>query len=273
MWQEIAEALLKKYAERYYSFRKKGWEEPHLEYAELTVDDPNFPEAGAGVGEEQGIYRLSVEKSEATLITQLRQLGDELRKRVAVADRRLTGGRASVDVLSFKGHLYEPLIKVNGASISMKPVALNDGEMRFVRRLKEYCAAHPAEFEDKPLFLLRNMSRGRGVGFFEAGNFYPDFILWRLDGTKQRITFVDPKGIRHLSWANEPKLDFYKTIRDVETRLGDADVSLRSFIVSVTPAAEMAVHWGVKPKQMAERNILFDEDEHYVQRLIRESSP
>ena len=273
MWQEIAEALLKKYAERYYSFRKKGWEEPHLEYAELTVDDPNFPEAGAGVGEEQGIYRLSVEKSEATLITQLRQLGDELRKRVAVADRRLTGGRASVDVLSFKGHLYEPLIKVNGASISMKPVALNDGEMRFVRRLKEYCAAHPAEFEDKPLFLLRNMSRGRGVGFFEAGNFYPDFILWRLHGGKQRITFVDPKGIRQLSWANEPKLDFYKTIRDVEARLGDADVSLRSFIVSVTSAAEMAVHWGVKPKQMAERNILFDEDEQYVQRLIRESSP
>ena len=117
------------------------------------------------------------------------------------------------------------------------------------------------------------MSRGRGVGFFEAGNFYPDFILWRLHGGKQRITFVDPKGIRQLSWANEPKLDFYKTIRDVEARLGDADVSLRSFIVSVTSAAEMAVHWGVKPKQMAERNILFDEDEHYVQRLIRESSP
>ena len=152
-------------------------------------------------------------------------------------------------------------------------MSLNDGEMRFVRRLKDYCAAHPAEFEDNPLFLLRNMSRGRGVGFFEAGNFYPDFILWRLDGEKQRITFVDPKGIRQLSWANEPKLDFYKTIRDVETRLGNPDVSLRSFIVSVTSAAEMAVHWGVKPKQMAERNILFDEDEQYVQRLIRESSP
>ena len=273
VWQEIAEALLKKYAERYYSFRKKGWEEPHLEYAELAVDDPNFPEAGAALGEEQGIYRLSVEKSEATLITQLKQLGDELRKRVAVADRRMTGGNASVDILSFKGHLYEPLIKVSGASISVKPVSLNDGEMRFVRRLKDYCAAHPAEFEDNPLFLLRNMSRGRGVGFFEAGNFYPDFILWRLDDEKQRITFVDPKGIRQLSWANEPKLDFYKTIRDVETRLGDPDVSLRSFIVSVTPAAEMAVHWGVKQEQMAERNILFDEDEHYVQRLIRESSP
>jgi hypothetical protein len=273
VWQEIAETLLKKYAERYYHFRKKGWEEPHLEYAELTADDPNFPEAGSGVGEEQGIYRVSVEKSEGALITQLKQVGDELRRRVVVADRQLRGGQATVDVVSFSGHLYEPLIKASGASIVVKPVALNDGELRFVRRLKEYCAANPSQFDSTPLFLLRNMSRGRGVGFFEAGNFYPDFILWRIDGDKQRITFVDPKGIRQLSWANEPKLDFYKAIRDVEERMQDARVSLRSFIVSVTPAAEMALHWGVSREQMAERNILFDEDEHYVTRLAAESAP
>lgn len=273
VWQEIAETLLKKYADRYYSFQKKAWEEPHLEYAELSADDPNFPEAGTGVGEEQGIYRLSVEKSEQTLITQLKQLGDELRKRAAVADRRLQGGSAAVEVVTFKNHLYEPLIKASGASITVKPVALNDGEMRFVARLKEYCQANPEQFEEKPLFLLRNMSRGRGVGFFEAGNFYPDFLVWRLDGEKQSITFVDPKGIRNLSWANEPKLEFYKTVREIEKRLGDPDVTLRSFILSVTPASEMALHWGVTPGQMAERNILFDEDEHYVDTLVRESAP
>lgn len=272
-WQQIAETLLKKYAERYYSFRKKGWEEPHLEYAELTADDPNFPEAGTGIGEDQGVYRVSVEKSEATLITQLKQLGEELRKRSGLADKAYNGAQAKLEVLSFKGHLYEPLIKASGATISVKPVALNDGEMRFVHRLKDYCAAHADEFVDKPLFLLRNMSKGRGVGFFEAGNFYPDFIVWRIDGDKQRITFVDPKGIRQLSWANEPKLDFHQTIREMETRMGDANVSLRSFIVSVTSAAEMARHWGVTAKEMADRNILFDEDEYYVDRLASETVP
>ena len=272
-WQDIAETLLKKYAERYYSFRKKAWEEPHLEYAELTADDPNFPDAGSGVGEDQGIYRVSVEKSEQTLITQLRQLGDELRKRVGVVDQKLRGGQAAIEVLSFKGHLYEPLIKVSGASITVKPVALNDGEMRFVQRLKDYCKSHPQQFEDKPLFLLRNMSRGRGVGFFEAGNFYPDFILWRIDGDRQRITFVDPKGIRHLSWHSEPKLDFYESIREVEARINDVNVSLRSFIVSVTPSAEMALHWGVTREQMEARNILFDEDERYVELLVAQTSP
>ncbi|MBS0455969.1 MAG: DEAD/DEAH box helicase family protein [Proteobacteria bacterium] len=273
IWQEVAEVLLKKYAERYYVFRKKAWEEPHLEYAELAADDPNFPEPGSATGEEDGVYRVSVEKSEEALIIQLRQLGEELRRRVATHDMQLRGAKAALEVVAFRNHLYEPLIKASGASISVKPVALNEGEMRFVNRLKAWCGAHTERLEDKPLFLLRNMSRGRGVGFFEAGNFYPDFIVWRIAGAKQRITFVDPKGIRLLSWANEPKLDFHRTIRDVESRIGDGSVSLRSFIVSGTSAAEMALHWKVTKQQMNDRGILFDEDEHYVERLVGEADP
>jgi hypothetical protein len=160
------------------------------------------------------------------------------------------------------------MISASGASITVKPVALNDGELKFVTRLKEYCQAHPEEFSDRPMFLLRNMSRGRGVGFFEAGNFYPDFMLWRLAGDKQSIAFVDPKGIRNLSWANEPKLEFYRTIREIEHRMASADVTLHSFILSVTPAAEMAMHWGVTRGDMAARNILFDEDENYITTLL-----
>lgn len=272
-WQEIAQTLLKKYAERYYTFRKKGWEEPHLEYAELEADDPNFPEAGVGPAEDQGVYRVTVEKSEEALITQLKQLGAELRRRARVAERLYTGGHAKLEVLSFKGHLYEPLIKASGANISVRPVSLNDGEMRFVRRLKDYCAAHPEEFEDRPLFLLRNLSRGRGIGFFEAGNFHPDFIVWRIDGERQRISFVDPKGIRNLDTINDPKIRFHHTIREIEARMADPNVSLRSYIVSGTSAAEMEMHWKVTRQQMAEQNILFDEDESYIERLLEESVP
>lgn len=269
VWQEIAESLLKKYAERYYTYRKKAWEEPHLEFAELALDDPNFPEPGPAVGEEQGVYRITVEKTEATLITQLQAIGEELRRRTYSAQhKKLTGANASIELICFQNHLFEPLIRAGGASVSVKPVALNDGEMRFVARLKEYCERHPADFVDKPLFLLRNLSRGRGVGFFEAGNFYPDFMLWRLDGDKQRITFIDPKGIRHLSWTNEPKLEFATTIRDIETRIGDSSVSLDSYIVSVTPAAEMCLHWGVTDAELAARHIVFDEDEDYMRRIV-----
>jgi hypothetical protein len=37
LWQEIALALLKKYTERYYTFRKREWELPHLEYRAWTA--------------------------------------------------------------------------------------------------------------------------------------------------------------------------------------------------------------------------------------------
>lgn len=272
VWQEIAECLLKKYAERYYSYRKKAWEEPHLEYAELAADDPNFPEAGNAAGEEQGVYRITVEKSEETLITQLRAIGEELRRRTyADQHKKLTGASATVELIRFQHHLFEPLIRAGGASVSVKPVALNDGEMRFVTRLKAYCEQHAAEFVHRPLFLLRNLSRGRGVGFFEAGNFHPDFMLWRLDGGKQRITFIDPKGVRNLSWANEPKLKFSQTVRDIEARLGDSAVSLNSFIVSVTPSAEMKMHWGVTESDMARRNIVFLENDDIVRQIIEGS--
>lgn len=53
----------------------------------------------------------------------------------------------------------------------------------------------------------------------------------------------------------------------------DPNVSLRSFIVSVTPAAEMALHWNASREQMAERNILFDEDDGYVEKLVTSFPP
>lgn len=151
----------------------------------------------------------------------------------------------------------------------MKPVALNDGEMRFVSHLKAYCDAHPEEFRDKPLFLLRNMSRGRGIGFFEAGNFYPDFIVWRIDGDKQCITFVDPKGLQMLQWDGEPKLEFHRTIKDIQTRLNDGDVTLQSYILSATSAADLRLKWPkITDADYAARNILFDTDETYIARLL-----
>jgi hypothetical protein len=104
---------------------------------------------------------------------------------------------------------------------------------------------------------------------FEAGNFYPDFILWRIDGQKQGITFVDPKGIRNLSW-NDPKLKFGETIKEVEQRMNDHMVELASFIVSNTPASEMALHWSKTSTEMTARNIVFQENApDYIEALLK----
>ena len=104
------------------------------------------------------------------------------------------------------------------------------------------------------------MSKGRGVGFFEAGNFHPDFILWLLYGGRQFIAFVDPKGIRNIGF-NDPKIQFFQTVKDIERRLDDPSVTLSSFIVSNTPSHVMRLLWAVDKPAMEARNILFQEED------------
>ena len=72
---------------------------------------------------------------------------------------------------------------------------------------------HLREFEAAGIEaeIFSKEGRGRGVGFFEAGNFHPDFIVWLLAGDRQHVTFVDPKGIRNVG-VDDPKIRFFETI-------------------------------------------------------------
>jgi hypothetical protein len=106
----------------------------------------------------------------------------------------------------FGRHLYEPLLYVDQKNVEISPVPLNKGERQLVDDLKAYHGSNASRFfVDKELYLLRNLSKGRGVGFFEAGNFHPDFILWLLIVGQQHVIFVDPKGIRNLG-PTDPKI-------------------------------------------------------------------
>ena len=117
---------------------------------------------------------------------------------------------------------------------------------------------------------LRNLSRGRGVGFFEAGNFHPDFILWLLVGDRQQVMFVDPKGIRQVG-VDDPKVHFYKTVKEIEARLGEPNIALNSFLISKTPSHEMEKQWGIDKTAMLKRNILFQKEdkELYVRTMLQ----
>src|SRR5690606_3229535 len=127
---------------------------------------------------------------------------------------------------------------------------LNKGERRFIEDLKAFHDANPDYFAERELYLLRNLSKGRGVGFFEAGNFHPDFIIWQLEGEHQCVTFVDPKGIRHVG-LQDPKISFYKTIKEIQQRLANPNIILESFIVSNTPSSVMEKQWNTGRKEMS----------------------
>jgi hypothetical protein len=112
------------------------------------------------------------------------------------------------------------------------------------------------------------------VGFFAAGNFHPDFILWLSIAGLQHVIFVDPKGIRHLG-PTDPKLQFHQTIKEIEQRLGDASVCLQSFIVSNTPSHAMQKRWNMDKPAMAAQHILFQEEDQdiYIRAMFEAVSP
>ncbi len=254
LWQEIALALLKKYTERYYTFRKREWELPHVEYQYLAADDPNL--LGVGESPEDPYYRILLDKSQE----EIKQKIEELKTAIEAGQLKQVDFNG-LKTLWFGRHLYEPLLYLDQKVVEISPVPLNKGERIFIDDLKTFHDASAATFfADRELYLLRNLSKGRGVGFFEAGNFHPDFILWLLVGGKQHVVFVDPKGIRNIG-ADDPKIDFYREIKTIQARLGDPDVELHSFIVSGTPSSAMRMLWGLDKPAMLARHILFQEED------------
>jgi len=263
IWHEIALSLLKKYTEHYYIFRKREWELPHLEYQELSEDDPNF--LGTPDDPSDGHYRILIERSQDDIVARLEEL------KASIDDGTLRPWEfQGLKALWFGQHLYQPLLYMDNNIVEISPVPLNKGERLFVEDIKAYHDNSGKFFADKELYLLRNLSKGRGVGFFEAGNFHPDFILWLLANGRQYVVFVDPKGIRNIP-RTDAKIQFYATIKEIEERLGDKSVQLESFIISNTPSHTMTLLWGMSKPQMEAYHILFQEEDKdsYIEKMLK----
>jgi hypothetical protein len=262
MWEEIALALLKKYTERYFLFCKRNWELPHLEYQDLSENDPNL----LGMGESPGddYYRILIDRSQTEIIAKLEELKEAIRNG-DLKPWEFHGMKA----IWFGKHLYQPLLYVKDKIVDISPIPLNQGERLFVEDLKAFHDNHAGFFAAKELYLLRNQSKGRGIGFFEAGNFHPDFILWLLVDAIQHVIFVDPKGIRNLG-RDDDKIQFHETIKEIEKRLGDPSVRLHSYIISNTASFTMEMMWSMTKSDMMKRNILFQEEDKntYIQTML-----
>ncbi len=261
-WEQVAVALLKKYTERYYNFRRHEWELPHLEYQDIRETEPNFlPADDNGEG---GGHTVRVDPAHTDIIAKLEQL------KAAIEQQDLRPWEfRGLKAIWLNQHLYEPLLSADNGIVEITPTPLNKSERTFIEDLRRFCEQNPVYLEGRELYVLRNQSRGRGVGFFEAGNFYPDFILWQVEGSKQFISFVDPKGIRQVM-VDDPKVNFRTTVQEIADRLGDPNVSLSSFIVSNTSAATMEQLWKLTVDEMNEMNVLFQVENRatYVETML-----
>lgn len=249
---DYAIMALKSYMDKFFKYEKERWEASMLEYAILDADDSNFVDEYTITYAQQHPLDTTGDELESYIseISTILQTNNGL----DVYKKDSFHGR--MVMFDFRSHLYAPLIclEKSNLEIQVSPVALNTDEMVFVDYLKEYVESHSSELEGKSLYLLRNKSKV-GMGFFVVGNFYPDYILWIDTDDKQYISFIDPKGLMHIR-PDDPKVEFYKTIKDLEKRLAPtADgktVILNSFIMSGTKSSDLRMWWST-PQVDADR--------------------
>tara|TARA_E500000318_G_scaffold55118_1_gene51266 strand:+ start:8258 stop:11512 length:3255 start_codon:yes stop_codon:yes gene_type:complete len=257
LWQEMAAELLQKFSEEFYNYCKAAFIEPRLELREIEAGDGSLPEVDD--------YQLIVDASEAALINDIQSLTREITARKAGVLRA-----GDLRGCLFGAHLYEPVLHVTkGSRIQIAPVSLNESEFQFLDDLRIYVERDQSRLasEGIELFLLRNESRGRGIGFFEAGNFYPDFLLWLVKDGKQHLSFVEPHGLQH-EGPGHKKIEFHHVIKDIQARLASDNVVLNSFIV--TPTRFGKLNWGKTIQELEDMHVLFMEDQRdqYVRTII-----
>ena len=187
--QRAVVSILRKYTDKFYRHRQSAWQSENLIYKDLDRTDENFQL----ITEDDGrAYQIEVPRRESALRLDIQNLINDFSK--------LYDGKGVLRGVHFDRHLYEPLlIEPQRSDVKVSPPALQESERLFVDHLKSYCKGAEKIGNGTELFLLRNLTRGKGVGFFETNWFYPDFILWikRADG--QRIVFVEPHGMVHAS--------------------------------------------------------------------------
>jgi hypothetical protein len=247
--KEVVTLILKKYLDMYYSKKRNAAEKNHMELKPLRMEDENITKLYTiQIKEDDQVLRDNIQKlietgKIYTSGTEVKLIGDML----TYIDKNPTTFKNAY----FKGHLYQPLlIKQNTDRIVTIPAGLNEGEARFIEDLAAYLDTGKASTNE--VYLLRNLTRSKGVGFYEYHSFYPDFIMWIKKNGKQTILFIDPKGLTHLG-LEHPKLKLHEYLKtEIQKQIKDSSIKLDAFIISVTP-------FSVLRKMHPEQSISLDE--------------
>ena len=249
--QGAVETILRKYVDKFYRIQEEGWNTRNMDYRVLDDKDPNFRD-----------YIVKIARGEDELIVAVQKLIEE-------GERIYKEEMSELPTIYFDRHLYQPLFVERGDKIKSEPPGLNDSEQQFVDDMRAYCLDEKDKsLADKEVYLLRNLGRGKGIGFFDKRGFYPDFILWIQDASTQRIIFIEPHGMIHAeAYQHDDKAKLHEFLGQlvkeaIGYRAGLKNVILDSYIVSATPYEDLRTRYDDgtwDKKRFAEAHILFPE--------------
>jgi hypothetical protein len=274
--QEAVQALIRKYADAFYRRQRERWETQAMEYQPLDEKDPNLYINPKDSSETQASYVVTIPSSQQQLANEIRELLEEAERLYKQEDDKLPR-------IYFDRHLYLPLLVEKIGQYKSVPPALKESEARFVRDLKAYWEqVKDQSLNGKKIFLLRNLSRGRGIGFFEENGFYPDFILWTLEENRQRVVFIEPHGMLHArAYIHDEKARLHEKLpmlaMEIAKRSDRYDVELDAYIISATPFDVLRPRYDDGTwdrKKFSDRHILFferNEEYDYIRLLLSSS--
>jgi len=257
-------SILKKYLRELYNRHRRVWGQRNVEIAELSRSDANL---------DFDKFSLKVKESEQFVFAEIKQ---------SVEDKldEIRGGNFSSNYIKnvyFDRHIYQPLL-ADSDQVLISPSGLNEGEQLFVMHLKQFILDNSSLFKGKEVFLLRNLPR-HGVGFYDAGQFFPDFIIWVKSDKCQNLIFVDPHSMTHAFLGLEDeKIKLARSIKDIERAIqkkpGFENIFLDSFIVSVSYYRDVKGIFNNKPRITLEENhILFQKDDsEYIHKIFYDVS-
>ena len=263
--QEAVTNILRKYAEDFYRVKREQWESHHMVYKVLDETDPNFSLNRQVVREgSPGAYVVKVQRSRTKLISDIQKL-------IKKADALYKKESRELPRIYFDRHLYQPLLLESDDNATMSPPGLKPSEAEFLRNLKEFWGLEKdSSLTGLQVFLLRNLSRGAGIGFFEERGFYPDFILWIIKGKNQHLVFIEPHGMIHAgAYAHDTKARLHEILPTLAAEIAARSktkvrVTLGSYIISSTRYDDLRKKYDDGTwdrKKFADKHILFLEQE------------
>ena len=269
LWQEIAIHLLKGYPIAFISSISASSKRRSGVSGLTPTDDLVLKE-----------YQFLVKKSEKA--THSTASKSSARSSETVSSRRLSFDK--LEIFQANHHLYQPLIHLSHGDgkeslIKVVPTHLNEGEKQFVNDLEAFCKAEAKGMlaETSNFTFCATTTRTRQSAFSPRAGFRPDFILWLLKDNTSDHCFLDPKGLRNFTDNfNNPKVQFFRRIKELQALLKRDDIRLESFLLSQTYRHEL--RWSspsspdrqATPSEYRSHHILCAKDEPagYVKDLV-----
>ena len=200
--ENIALDLLTKYADNFWRGERRRWEHDEIEVVALEEDDPN----------NAVNYELSVDATKGQLVKDAGEIAYNIREG-RFNELEDWYKNLNLGVIRSQVHAYQPLLHTQKDRIvTVQPVPLDENEKRVVEQLEELAQKDDPCLQGKELFLIRNLTRGRGVSFFDDFSYYPDFIVWLKDDVHQHVLFLDPKGLSRFGRRERKKVQLHHEI-------------------------------------------------------------